>query len=336
MNKEKLTTIDLPEEPDLPGLHIRRYQGEKDFQIIASINRACNKVDRVVRVVDPEYLKTRYTHMPNFNLHEDLVIAEVENEKIGYGNINWWQELDGTRVYEHKICLVPAWQGKGIAVSLLRYHQNNLKRISNKHPNDGERYFETYAAETEEYTQCILIKDGYETVRHFFEMVRPDLENIPEALLPEGLEVRKVKPEHYQAIYDAEQEAFRDHWGYSEEAEPPLEAWLDDPSFDPSIWRVAWDGDQVAGMVRSFIDQVENDFYNRERGWTENISVRRPWRRRGLARSLIVQSLYAIKERGMTEAALGVDTNNPQGALKLYQSVGFQQAYKISAYRKPF
>jgi mycothiol synthase len=336
MNKEKVTTIKLPEAPELPGLQVRTYQGENDFHTIASINQACNKVDRVVRVVDPEYLKTRYTYMPNFNLFEDLVIAELDNEKIGYGNICWWQELDGTRVYEHKSCLVPAWQGEGITYSLLRYHQNRLKKISNDHPRKGRRYFESFAADTEKHKQKILIQDGYKPVRHFFEMVRPDLENIPEVPLPEGLEVREAKPEHYQAIYDAEQEAFRDHWGYSEDAEPPLDAWLEDPVFDPSLWRIAWDGDQVAGMVRSFIDQVENGFYQRKRGWTENISVRRPWRRRGLARALIVQSLYAIKERGMTEAALGVDTDNPQGALKLYKSLRYQQDYQISAYRKPF
>jgi ribosomal protein S18 acetylase RimI-like enzyme len=64
--------------------------------------------------------------------------------------------------------------------------------------------------------------------------------------------------------------------------------------------------------------------------------VRRPWRRRGLARSLLVQSLHAIKERGMTEAALGVDTQNPTGALRLYESVGFRPVKRFTAYQKSF
>jgi ribosomal protein S18 acetylase RimI-like enzyme len=89
-------------------------------------------------------------------------------------------------------------------------------------------------------------------------------------------------------------------------------------------------------MVLSFIDEQQNAEYNRKRGWTENICVRRPWRKRGLARSLIVQSLWAIKERGMTEAALGVDTENPNGALRLYESVGFRPVKRWTTYRKVF
>ena len=94
-------------------------------------------------------------------------------------------------------------------------------------------------------------------------------------------------------------------------------------------------GDEVAGMVLNFINPAENDEYKRKRGYTEGISVRRPWRRRGLARSLLAQSLRYFKQLGMNEAALGVDTENPSGALKLYESVGFQSVKSFIEYRKP-
>jgi ribosomal protein S18 acetylase RimI-like enzyme len=129
-------------------------------------------------------------------------------------------------------------------------------------------------------------------------------------------------------------EAFRDHWGFNEENEPTVEQWVENPNFDPSLWRVAWEGDQVAGMVLSYIDKRENQAYHRQRGWTEDICVRRPWRRRGLARALLVQSLYAVRERGMLEAALGVDTQNLSGALHLYESVGFRAIKRLTVYRK--
>ncbi len=88
-------------------------------------------------------------------------------------------------------------------------------------------------------------------------------------------------------------------------------------------------------MVLSYIDDRENLAYNRKRGWTEDISVRRPWRRRGLARALLVQSLHAVRQRGMQEAALGVDTQNQTGALNLYESVGFRAVKRWTTYRKP-
>jgi ribosomal protein S18 acetylase RimI-like enzyme len=166
-------------------------------------------------------------------------------------------------------------------------------------------------------------------------MVRPDLENIPDAPLPAGLEIRPVQEEHLRAIHAAELEAFRDHWGFAEEMEPDFDAFLDEPYTDLSLWRVAWDGDQIVGMVRSFIHEAENLEYERLRGWTEHISVRKPWRRQGVARALLCDSLRAVKERGMSEAALGVHVENPNGAFRLYEGVGFQVDRMDGEYRKP-
>ncbi len=40
-------------------------------------------------------------------------------------------------------------------------------------------------------------------------------------------------------------------------------------------------------------------------------------------------------DRGLTSAALGVDAENPSGALGLYQGVGFGVERQAAAYRKP-
>ena len=97
---------------------------------------------------------------------------------------------------------------------------------------------------------------------------------------------------------------------------------------------MAWEGDQVAGAVQNFVNKEENEEYNRKRGYTEGIFVRRPWRKRGLARSLIVQSMKMFKEMGMTETALGVDAENTSGALRVYESCGYRQVKKSIIYRK--
>ncbi len=165
---------------------------------------------------------------------------------------------------------------------------------------------------------------GYVVVRRGYEMVRADLEAIPDVPLPDGLETRLVRPEHLRAIWEADVEAFRDHWGASDGSEEAWARFLADPLADPSLWRVAWDGDEVAGQVRSYIDAETNARTGRLIGWTESISVRRPWRRRGLARALLADSLRAVRDRGMREAALNVDAGNETGALALYESLGFR------------
>ncbi len=59
------------------------------------------------------------------------------------------------------------------------------------------------------------------------------------------------------------------------------------------------------------------------------------WRRRGLAKALLARSLVAAREAGFTSAGLGVDAENPTGALGLYESLGFAPERTGIAYRKP-
>jgi ribosomal protein S18 acetylase RimI-like enzyme len=87
-------------------------------------------------------------------------------------------------------------------------------------------------------------------------------------------------------------------------------------------------------MVLNYINREENEHYARRRGYTEDIAVRRPWRRRGLASALIVRSLSALAERGMTEAALAVDAENPSGALRVYERLGYRQIKQWTVFRR--
>jgi GNAT superfamily N-acetyltransferase len=198
--------------------------------------------------------------------------------------------------------------------------------------------FEAFADAENVGLMAMLENNNYKPVRYFVQMVRENLEHIPDFPMPEGLEVRPVLPEHYRAIWEADIEAFRDHWGYSKPTEDDYQNWLGNKTvFQPDLWQIAWDikTNEIAGQVRTFIHAAENDKYNRKRGYTEFISVRRPWRRRGLARSLIVRSLRLQKERGMTESALGADSENLTGATRVYEDCGFRTTKRSALYRKP-
>ncbi|MBA4169416.1 MAG: hypothetical protein H0X68_03315 [Chloroflexi bacterium] len=50
---------------------------------------------------------------------------------------------------------------------------------------------------------------------------------------------------------------------------------------------------------------------------------------------MITRSLLLLHERGMTSAALGVDGDNPTGALGLYEAAGFKIHERYTAFRKP-
>ena len=182
---------------------------------------------------------------------------------------------------------------------------------------------------------ALLESRGYLPVRYETHMVRDLSEPFPEAPMPPGLEVRPVKPEQLRHIFEASNEAFRDHWGSRDESEEEYKSQLESPEFRPELWKVAWDGDQMASVIHNFVDEKENEEYNRKRGYTEGICTRRPWRKLGLARSLLVQSMQMFKEMGMTETALSVDSQNISGAVRLYESVGYRKVKQQIVYRKP-
>jgi mycothiol synthase len=324
----------------VPGLRFRSFRGEADYPEILSIIAASKEADGNERSDSLKDVARNYSHLHNSDPNRDMLFAEVNGQTVGYTR-GWWEiESDGNWLGFHIGWVKPEWRGKGIGRTLLDFVETRLGEIAAEQVKNGQlspdmpRYFSTDVADTEKAREALLLHTGYRAIRYAFSMTRPDLENIPDQPLPPGLEVRPVLPEHYRQVWDASNEAFRDHWGYIPEPEEYYRRMLEDPSFDPSLWRVAWDGDQVAGMVLSFINKAENTEYNRKRGYTENICVRRPWRGKGLAKALIALSLQAIKERGMDHAALGVDAENISGALQLYESMGYQVVKRMSIYRK--
>ncbi len=336
--------IQLPDAPPVPGLGFRHFRGGDDFKHMATIARLSAEVDDTERADTPEELENFFAHLTNCDPYTDMIFAEVdpgdggEPEVIGYSRGTWREEGSGERRYMFVGRILPGWRRRGIGGAMLRWMEGRLREIAASHPPEVEKFLWTAAAQGETGFAAMLEKSGYGPARYWFEMERPDLENIPDYPLPEGFEVRPALPEHYQAIWDADTEAFRDHWGFSEPSEEDYHGWLSDTTtFQPELWQIAWEiaTNQVAGQVKTFIDHEQNKLYHRQRGWTEGISVRRPFRRRGLARALIALSLRAQKQAGMTESALGVDSENLTGATKVYEDCGFRVRKKITVYRKP-
>ena len=320
--------------PANAGLTFRTFRGEADYALMHGVIAGSKNEDQSQWTTSVEDIARNYRHLVNCDPYQDLFFAEMYGEAVGYSRVWWQQELEGTRLYQHFAHLLPEWRGRGIRRAMLRRNERRLREIAGSQPAEGPCVFEAWAADTEPHWESLLIEAGYEEIRHSFEMVRPDLENIPNMPLPEGLEVRPVQDDQVDTIWEAAREAFRDHWGETEWQQEWLDEWRESPTFMPHLWQVAWDGDQVAGMVQNFVNVKENEEYGRQRGYTEGICVRRPWRRRGLARALIARSFWVVKEQGMTEAALGVDALNPNGALQLYRSMGFEVVKRHTTYRK--
>jgi mycothiol synthase len=327
--------ISLPNAPAIPGLTFRRFRGEADYPHMAALINACKIADQVERVGNVDEIARTYRHLENCDPQTDMLFAEVDGQVIAYGRI-WWDDLsDGIRLFHPFGFLHPDWRHKGLGAFLWDAAELRSCEIASGHPKETPKFFQVEPLETEKDLIALLESRGYQPVRYETYMVRDLSEPFPEAPMLPGLEVRPVKPEDVWPIFHASNEAFRDHWGARDQTEEEEKANMESPIFRPELWKVAWDGDQIASVIHNFVDEKENEEYHRKRGYTEGICTRRPWRKMGVARSLLVQSMKMFQSMGMTETALSADSQNLSGAIRLYEGVGYRKVKQQIVYRKP-
>ena len=325
--------------PDIPGLTFRHFRGDEDYPAILDVNTRSKIADGLDHDLHTlETITYTYASTPNHDPTRDMLITEVDGKMIGLSRV-FWERLqeDGSRNYWHVGFVVPEWRGRGLGRAQIHWAEGRAREIEAAHevlPGEGPAWVGAGVERGMEDAHRLLLAEGYAPIRYSFHIETDDLDRIPDAPMPDGLEIRPALPEHYRAIWEAEVEAFRDHWGASEVEEHDYERFLADPMSEPRLWVVAWDGDQVAGSILNFINYAYNERTGRKVGYTEYISVRRAWRRRGLARAMLAHSMQIHKDNGMTQTALGVDTENPSGALQLYESMGYKVVHESTTLRK--
>jgi mycothiol synthase len=322
--------------PGIPGLKFRSYLGESDLPVILAVFNACKDVDGLEKSLSINELKSIFNQLINFDPYNNVLIAEVDGIAVAFSTVNWECNARGEMIFNINGFLVPKCRQKGIGTAMLQHSQCRIQSIARRHPSDHPRYYQWAVNESRPDLIALLDHEGYRVVRYHNDMVRPIATPLPSIAMPEGLEVRPVLPKDYRKVWDANQEAFAENWGHRPTNENDYRYWLNFPWFNPDLWKVAWEGDQVVGMVLNYVNEAENQEYHRKRGYTEEICVRKPWRQRGLARSLLVQSIGMFKKMGFTETALGVDAGNESGALSLYESVGYRVYVRSLIFRKQF
>lgn len=313
------------------ALQIRAYRGSSDLRGMAEVINRRMDAEGGEDHATVESLAQQYAHLHNCDPARDIRVAEEDGVVVGYARTVW--ELLDTGERQYWVIAESDPERPEVLAQLYDWVEQRAAEVAASHPS-GVKYLIMWAPETSTRAE-VLKQRGFVGFRYSAEMVRPSLDDIPETSLPSNVEMRPVEDSHLRQIWEADAEAFRDAWGSSERSEADWESFLDDPNWDPSLWRVAWSGDEVVGQVRNYIDAIENERFGRKRGYTENISTARAWRGRGIARALICASLRALSDAGMEEAALSVDLESPTGAPHLYASLGYLQTGLEGLYRRP-
>jgi mycothiol synthase len=105
-----------------------------------------------------------------------------------------------------------------------------------------------------------------------------------------------------------------------------------DPHFDPSVWFVA---EHIAsGEIAGVSICRKRSWTDPNKGYLGSLSVRRPYRRNGLAMALLKHTFRAFWLRGTNTILLSVGADNLTGATHLYKKAGMQVTRHQMMYEK--
>lgn len=261
-----------------------------------------------------------------FKVERDVFVVETRDGRL-VGSEEFYNER-GHYKLKADGCVHPEFRGRGIGSSLLEKVEERAQTEMELAAPDVQVVVQSLINNKDEAGHSLLRNNGYSPVRYYWRMEIKLQEAPAPVTFPAGIELRPfVKEEHAIAVWQADNEAFRDHWGSHDRV---YEEWshgkFGNPNFDPTLWMIAWDGDEVAGFSQNR--------FRKGIGWIGTIAVRRPWRGKGLGIALLRHTFGEFHKRGTTTIGLGVDSANLTGATRLYQRAGMTVAGEFAMYEK--
>jgi mycothiol synthase len=321
--------------PEIAGIRFRGLVRPDDYPALAELGNVTAEADGIRERNSAEELANWIEHDPKRDLARDVILVEVDGAVIASAMGGWELDNDGGHNYGTWGAVLPAWRRRGIGTALLRWVEARQRQFAQTHAPGIAKRLQSWAYGQEQARIALLERHGYEIVRYWFEMERPDLNAIPDVPLPEGFTFRPGPKGDPREVWDVVVSAFKDHFGGMDDSEEAYQGHLSDPNRDPSLWVLVEHEGRIVGTALNRISRAENEALGVKRGRVNAVAVLRDYRRRGLGRSIVAESLRVLRKAGMSSATLGVDAQNPHGALGLYESLGFAVVEEGRIYRKP-
>jgi len=304
-----------------PDLNLRPARWADVNAVAQLILDVCTNEGDATMAQTPEEIEREWKS-PGFVLETDAFIVETQDGRVvGYEefyNSHIHADLRGDG-YVH-----PDFMRQGIGTALLRVLETRARKEMELAEPDLRVFLRNAMSLGDTVAREMHENEGYKTIRFNWrmEITLDETPSVPK--LPDGIELRPFAMEHDRAVYEAHEDAFSDHWGYTPN---PYEEWAHHKEDrDRSFWLIAWDGDQIAGYS---LNRIRMGI-----GWVGGLGVRRPWRKRGLGEALLLHSFADLYKRGYKVIGLGVDAENPTGATRLYQKAGMHIASEYVFYEK--
>jgi ribosomal protein S18 acetylase RimI-like enzyme len=328
----------VPDIPYIEGLSFRPIRGEQDAETLYAVHTGRVGRDGVDLLLHHEDmpsladLRSELSQAASAGENDFWLVAQVHDRVVGYSQLNWWGEEDGNWVYFIGGWVLPEWRGRGLGSAMLHWGEAVARQVhAAEHP--AERFeFAANASSSEQDAAALLEQEGYWVAFTTLEMQYDPSTTLPAVPpLPQGVELRPLLPEHLPQLVDSVIECYLDAFPGNRyrgafDRVAYFTAKYQKPQFDPRLFYLAWDGSQVAGQVILVIQDGQV--------CVDQVSVRPAWRRKGIARALLVYALGEILARGERKIWLDTYAEYQTRAVDLYLELGFYVAKEFRRYRK--
>lgn len=307
---------------------------EGDLENLHALICACETEDRSGSVPSLESLRHQFM-TPGLDLERHLfVLPESDGRLAAFAGA---VPLPGQDGYTFHLILAvrPDHRSSTLEEDLLRFVEERAVEWRQETGNAAVLHAGAQAHQAR-YVR-LYESNGYRAVRWFLELERDLTQPIPEMPAPEGFTLKPMDPQtDVETLHFTVMDSFQDHWsppGFSLEQTAHA---VSGPGFRPDLTLLAYDSNgEAAGVCMSHVREEYNRQNGTQEGLIDTVGVRRPFRRMGLARTLLTQDLRLLKAAGLTMAALYVDADSPTGATRLYEAVGFTERKRSIVFEKP-
>lgn len=308
----------------------RSYAGDRDLSAIADLINTCEAVDKLDEGTSISELQQEFD-APSLDKTRDLCLWEDASGKlIAFGRLRIpeFGEIEGGLQFFVR----PSARGCDVEASAIAWGEMRMREVSAVRGAPAK--LRSYVRAEDGDRISVLVNNGFTADRYFFRMARSLAEPIAEPQFPEGFVLRQFPGEQHSAAWvEMFNQSFIDHWNHHDLTVEQFKHDLVKPSYrkDLDLIAVAADG-TFAAFCYCEINPEENDRTGRNEGWICTLGTRRGFRKIGLGRAMLLAGLQRLKAAGVETAILGVDAENPSGALRLYESTGFHKIRNSISY----
>ncbi|HEY61972.1 MAG TPA: GNAT family N-acetyltransferase [Anaerolineae bacterium] len=272
---------------------------------------------------------------PGFKLENDTcLVINPQGEFVGYQEV-WTINNPPVHPYIWG-CVHPHFESMGIGSYLLTWGEKRAHQELSRVSQDLRVAIWADTDDRIEPAKRLLEEHGLYPIRYALRMMIEMSAPPPKPDFPKDIFLRSYNPKRdAKAVYQADNDAFRDHFGFIEESFEDgfpkfIHYFTNDETYDPTLWFIATSGDEIAGIC--LCNKWSND--DRDAGYIASLGVRRPWRKKGLGMALLNHAFGEFYRRGKRKVSLDVDAENLTGALRLYKKVGMRVSRKFVRYEK--